>query len=124
MIKRYKSNSELSFNVTVGGKRRHIVFDTFSRGGSEYSTGDEGEQQAIESLPFFGTLFYEIKETEPESTGEDECINISLEEIAGITNCADAKVFLMERGVTGSLRTKDEIKKAAREAGVEFPDWK
>ena len=108
----------------INGKRRHIVFDTFSRGGSEYSTDDEDEQKAIESKPFFGTICYEIEETEPEIIQGNEDSNTYSEEVSGITNCADAKAFLIERGATGDFKTKAEIKKAAEEAGIKFVDWK
>ena len=119
MIKRYKCSNEISFNVNVGGKRRHIVFDTFSRGGSEYISGDEKEQKAIESMPFFGTLIRLVEEDEDvvnEMVAEPD----HLEVISEIINCADAKLWLRERGVISDLRSKAQIKAAAAELGVKF----
>ena len=119
MIKRYKCGNEISFNVTVGGQRRHIVFDTFSRGGSEYTSVDEKEQSAIESMPFFGTLIRLISEDD-EFPGEEVPAAPALTVVPGIMNCADAKIWLREKGVISDLRSKAQIKSAAAELGVEF----
>ena len=119
MIKRYKCGNEISFNVNAGGKRRHIVFDTFSRGGSEYISYDETEQKAIESMPFFGAMIRLVGE-------DDEVVNEAVPEpvvpdmIPEIINCADAKLWLREKGVVCDLRSKAQIKAAAAELGVKF----
>lgn len=118
MIKRYKCGNEISFNVTVGGKRRHIVFDTFSRGGSEYISSDENEQKAIESMSFYGTM---IRLAPEEDTAyRDAQEPLVLDVVPGITNCADAKIWLREKGVVSELRSKIQIKTAAAKLGVRF----
>ena len=44
---KYKSHSDISFNIRIDGKRRHIRFESLSTGGSIYITGDP---QEIEQL--------------------------------------------------------------------------
>lgn len=120
MIKIYKSNSELSFNITVGGKRRRIVFDSYSGGGSQYISTDKQEQERIEKLPFFGSLF-RLSQNESEES-EKEPVEIKLENVPGISKCPDAKAYLETKGITVALRSKESIKKAAYDIGINFPD--
>ena len=121
-MKIYKSNSELSFNITVDGKRRRIVFDPHSSGGSQYASGDEKEQELIEKLPHFGSIFW-VFDNHTEKQGEEPAKTV-LEDVSDITNCADAKLFLKSKGITDGLRSKAQIKEAANSIGINFIDLK
>lgn len=126
-MKKYISNSEIAFNVLVNGKRHHISFNPLTKGGSDFKTSDAKLQEALENSPLFGDLYTLSKETvvqseEKNEGGEDDTL---LEDIEDITNAADAKSFLIEKGISeDSLKTKPSIKKAAKSLGFKFSNLK
>jgi len=126
-MKKYISNSEIAFNVLVNGKRNHISFNPLTKGGSEFKTNDAKLQEALENSPLFG-LDYTLSEEamaqgeEKNEGGEDDT---KLEDVEDITNAADAKSFLIEKGVSEDLlKTKPSIKKAAKSLGFKFSNLK
>lgn len=54
---KYKSHSDISFNIRIDGKRRHIRFESLSTGGSIYITGDPQEIEQLNHHPDCGVLF-------------------------------------------------------------------
>lgn len=125
-MKKYISKSEIAFNVLMEGKRRHVSFNPLTKGGSEFKTSDTKLQEALEKSPLFGdyyTLSEDVVEGEeiPEG-GEDDTVLVDIEDV---TNAADAKSFLIEKGVSEDLlKTKPSIKKAAKSIGFKFPNLK
>lgn len=54
---KYKSHSDISFNIRIDGKRRHIRFESLSTGGSIYITDDPQEIEQLNHHPDCGVLF-------------------------------------------------------------------
>ncbi len=125
-MKKYISKSEIAFNVLIDGKRRHVSFNPLTKGGSEFKTNDAKLQEALEGSPLFGkdyTLSEEVVENEEKNEGgEDDTVLVDVEDV---TNAADAKSFLIEKGISEDLlKTKPAIKKAAKSIGFKFPNLK
>ena len=125
-MKKYISKSEIAFNVLIDGKRRHVSFNPLTKGGSEFKTNDTKLQEALEKSHLFGsnyTLSEEVVEDqEIIEGGEDDTVLVDVEDI---TNAADAKSFLIEKGISEDLlKTKPAIKKAAKSLGFKFSNLK
>lgn len=123
-MKKYISKSEISFNVLVNGKRNHISFNPLTKGGSEFKTNNEKLQEALENSPLFGIQFTLSEETvedkEEKKGGEDDPVLVDVEDV---TSAADAKAYLIEKGISEDLlKTKPSIKKAAKSIGINFPN--
>lgn len=125
-MKKYISKSEIAFNVLIDGKRRHVSFNPLTKGGSEFKTSDAKLQEALEGSTLFGkdyTLSEEVVESEENNEGgEDDTVLVDVEDI---TSAADAKSFLIEKGISEDLlKTKPSIKKAAKSLGFKFSNLK
>ncbi|MFI3239848.1 MAG: hypothetical protein R3Y22_04590 [Bacteroidales bacterium] len=117
MIKKYYCANELSFNIKVNGRKKHIIFNPLSAGGAVYITDNLQEQISIEKVTGFGSLFKLIECSEESESIENMSVVIDIPEIE---NCADAKIWLRERGVKGSLNSRIAINQAALSLGYSF----
>lgn len=118
MTKRYYCDSELSFNIRLNGRKRHIIFNMLTNGGSEYITANMQEQIAIERVRGYGSLFKSTDiADELELVLMDEPMLIDVPEVM---NCADAKLWLRNQGVKGDLNSRVTICEAAVSLGYSF----
>ncbi|MEG1729362.1 MAG: hypothetical protein RR280_07465 [Bacteroidaceae bacterium] len=125
-MKTYYSKNDLSFNLRLNKGSKHIVFNPLSTGGGIYSTSDEEEIEALENSSLFNQ-FYSLIEQGNDSTENElqkKVISKEMEKIEHITNAADAKIFLIERGYNGDKKSKEALKEGARNMGFEFPNLK
>lgn len=127
---KYKSHSDISFNIRIDGKRRHIRFESLSTGGSIYITGDPQEIEQLNHHPDCGVLFTAepLESTPNELPASDPAIEAPSNEseaqiYAEVTSLSDAKHILKERGVpTTQLRTRASLLEAAKNQGISFPN--
>lgn len=130
MLKTYKGNSDLAFNVKLEGGLKRIVFDGQSHGTSIYSTRDVKEQKAIESHYWFNDKFW-LEETIDEKKLEAETKKkaaAKAKKIAEekktycVSDIADAKDYLADTfGVSRTkMKTKEDVLAVANEYGVEL----
>ena len=126
---KYISHSDIAFNARLeSGGHRHIRFDTLSTGGSTFSTDDPALIEALERLPFYGSLFRREADPEvavalpPEPIGDLDADPTTIAGAENVTSFAEARAYLKEMGVQGKLMSKAEVAVAAREHGVEFPN--
>ena len=95
MQKTYLSKTEISINVSVAGRHRHISFTPMTLGGSFLTTDDADVQQAVEAHPKFGRQITVQEEvvfvplTETEEAEQDETLRFAC--------YADAKEYLAQR---------------------------
>lgn len=115
-MKIYISHTVLSFNLNVGEGVRRIRFNPLSTGGGEFTSNDKEEQEALESHPFYGSMYKILQEN------CDIPSDIELVDIAGISKCADAKEYLKSKGVTATLKSKADIIEAAKAIGINFTE--
>ena len=123
-MKKYRSNSDITFNVLIEGLRKHINFYPITSGGSEFTTDDEKVQKALESSHLFNTQFKLVEEemVSEVKKGKEE---IKLTDVEEINNLPDAKSYLIEKGVKEeTLKNKPSIVKAAKVLGLNFPNLK
>lgn len=138
MTKKYISDSDISFNLKIDGKRLHISFDPQYKGGSVYLAEAKEVQTAMEKHPDFGVLF-RLSEDESVDLSEIDMSNsnsdepkldadgnpILSEQIEEVTTCAEAKEFLKERGVPVSkIQNKAAILEVAKSMNIEFINLK
>lgn len=138
MTKKYVSDSDISFNLSIGGKRFHVSFDPQYKGGSVYLATSEDVQKALEKHSDFGVMFrlsgdepidlseIDVQDDQSDKPRLDADGNpITSEQIEEVTTCAEAKEFLKERGIASSkLPNKAAIFEAAKDMNIEFVNLK
>lgn len=120
-MKLYRSNSILSFSITVKGIDKRIRFIPDSSG-SYLSVYDEDTQKAIEESPWFGDKIYidDINSDKPKKVIRSKP---NINKVEGINNCADAQEYLVAKGVSiNELQTKDDIISKAKDMGIVFTE--
>ena len=122
MQKTYTSKSEISINVRVGGRMRHIAFVPHTLGGSSLTIDDPALQEAIERHRFFGTRITAapVEQAPATTTVETETENVPAPLTFG--TLTEVKDYIAERwGVSRTvLRTRAQIETVAAEHGMSF----
>ena len=118
------SSAELSTIINVGGIPRRIEFtggvpSGVSRVSARFVTSDKRLQDAIESDPRYGELFF-LEVISPMQFKERVASNGKVKEYNYITRVQDAK-----HGVQlDSLKSKQDVKEAAKKKSVSFPNMR
>lgn len=141
MLRTYKANSILSFNVTFNGRVRNISFLSSSYGGSYFTTSDKELISVIESHSWFGKKFFKDEENcEDDVYAKDVSMEELIDDAAGesaseakeqkevvdvedITNLPDAQKYLQDKGVPlRYIRSKVQVMRKAEQLGIKFPN--
>lgn len=141
MLRTYKANSSLSFNVTFNGRVRNISFLSSSYGGSYFTTSDKELISVIESHSWFGRKFFKDEEhCEDDVYAKDVSMEEFIDDAVGesaseaeeqkevvdvedITNLPDAQKYLQDKGVPlRYIRSKVQVMRKAEQLGIKFPN--
>ena len=134
MKKVYKSKSEISIKVVLGGGSTvRVAFTPRTLGSSVYMTDDEDLQKAIESHREYGKLFVcderrseAMVEKKTEVSQHDEpdaeAAEVAEPKIVAVSSIQEAKDYLSDKFdiSRSSLKSKDAVERAALEHGVVF----
>jgi len=122
MQKTYTSKSEVSINVCVGGRHRHLAFIPHTLGGSSLTVDDPALQHAIEHHRFFGTRIVAVETMAPAPLPEPTTDAPSAPVVMAFATLTEVKDYIAERwGVSRTmLRTKSQIDAVAAERGLTF----
>ena len=124
------SSAELSTIINVGGIPRRIEFtggvpSGVSRVSARFVTSDIRLQDAIESDPRYGELFF-LEVISPIQSKDRLASNGKVKEYNYITRVQDAiNVLVTKHGVQlDSLKSKQDVKEAAKKKSVSFPNMR
>lgn len=127
MKKKYKSKSQVSINIKIGGGHAHITFTSQMNGGSVYYTEDEEVQKGLEAHPRYGKLFkfagvIENKAEEGETTKNADVNKADDVVVVRVTDLNAAKDYLCEHYGTSrtKLRSEKAIEAEAAARGIRF----
>lgn len=122
--------AELSTIINVGGTPTRIEFTGgvpfgVSRVSARYATADKKMQDAIEADPRYGNLFF-LETMTPVEVQEKVVSNGKVKEYLYVTRVQDAiNVLVVKHGVAlETLKTKKDVKDAAKKNNVSFPNMR
>lgn len=89
-----------------------------------FSTSDPFIQEALESLPDFGTGFFIERDNAADAPAA--VVVEDTEQVLGVKNITEAKKYLTERYVTitySQLKNKPMVLKVMENLNINFPEW-
>ncbi|MCK9333574.1 MAG: hypothetical protein M0Q19_10485 [Candidatus Cloacimonetes bacterium] len=89
-----------------------------------FSTSDPFTQEALESLPDFGTGFFIERDNAADAPAA--VVVEDTEQVLGVKNITEAKKYLTERYVTitySQLKNKPMVLKVMENLNINFPEW-
>lgn len=89
-----------------------------------FSTSDPFTQEALESLPDFGTGFFIERDNAADAPAA--VVVEDTEQVFGVKNITEAKKYLTERYVTitySQLKNKPMVLKVMESLNINFPEW-
>lgn len=114
-----------STDITVEGRRKHIVFTGFVDGGSYFTTSDERVIEAMEKRSDFGSTFFLYRDTRNEDIPAPDPIKEKKTAVEDVITITDAREHLKKQGVDyRRLKTPEAILRIAGEMNIEFPNLK
>lgn len=120
----YKSYNNLSVPYIRDGQI--VGYISFKEENYTYRTSNVSMQNALESLPCFGSLFFLYREEHTDPLSESANSTVVAKEYPDISDWQEAKDILRKEYSIPhqSLNTPGNILKKAKEAGISFPNLK